>query len=375
MKATPPVIIPRPPTVDPETAGTAVRLPPYLEWSCRLLSEYVSQELSMEARTRLSCLYPHPERGLEEEAAVHRRYNINTNFDVIEIGGEYDQAARSALNRAVQAFLESHVVESETLAQVEDILRLRDPGDVLVRSLGRPVQINWIDRDLSDEEFNAFADIENLKASFSQRDREWLTVFEYTDQRVGERHEYGPQRATKVRLTVFGVARGGAPPTIREVRDEAQKGALSAVRNRYRFELPRFTTPASITRAFPIVVISSRNFRGRHTPDLAAVVPELAEGLRLTKDPGDLLGYITDGEKVVRSVDWQEAFDQRRRRNEPRSVGFLLQIKRQMMARIADTWGIELWAYLSVLRTTDNYKPEYDMDWQEHSGVLRINLA
>ena len=76
--------------------------------------------------------------------------------------------------------------------------------------------------------------------------------------------------------------------------------------------MARADAPPSIMRVVPIVVAITRTFRGRHTPDLAALVPELAEEFALSSTSDDLLGYLLDGEKVVRSIEWQEAFDQGR---------------------------------------------------------------
>jgi len=100
----------------------------------------------------------------------------------------------------------------------------------------------------------------------------------------------------------------------------------------------------------------------------------LARKFSLTPDPEDLLGYLADGQKVVRSVEWQEAFDQGRRRHEPRSVGFLLQMKREVLTHIAEERDMELWAHLTAKRSTDRYKPEPEMKWYEHSHVYPIKL-
>jgi len=358
--------------------AAGVPLPPYLEWSADVLADSAPPgELKTRTQTMLSRLCPRPERGLQEEAAVHRDYNINTNFDVIEIGGEYDRAVRAALNRAVQSLVDSHATDQYALELDEDLLRLRDPTDSLslVRRVSRPAEISWIDCGLSDDEFTGFADIDRLKAGYGRRDGEWVTVFEYAEQRAGERLGSDPQRATKVRTTLFGMAGGEEPPTLNKVTAEARRRALTRLRNRYRFELARAVAPQAITRIVPVVVVTGRAFRGRPMPDLAAVVPELAEAFLLTPAPDDLLGYLMDGEKVVRSIEWQEAFDQGRRRHEPRSVGFLLQVKRDMLNRVAKTRDLEFWAHLSARRTTDRYKPECEMTWHEHSDDFLVKLG
>ena len=375
LKAPPHIVMAKDPvlyTGPPRTAG----FPPYLRRSLELLAEGASSgELIAHMWRILSRLYPYPERGREEEAAIHRAYNINTNFDVIEISGEYDRAVRAALNSGVQMLIDSHAMDRDALKSIEDVLRLRDPSDVLVQRVSRPIHVTWIDETLSDDKFTGFVDLEDLKIGYSTRDGDWVTVFEYAEQRTGERFGADPQRATRVRVVVFGIPRGGGSPTAMEIQAEARRGALARLRNRYRFELIHATPSSAVGRIIPIVVVTGRAFRGRITPDLAAIVPDVVQALGLLQNPDDLLGYLSeDGESVVRSIEWQEAFDQGRRRHEPRSVGYLIQMKQDTLKCLVKAKDLEFWAYLSAQRTTDRYKPENQMMRYEHSDVFPVRL-
>jgi hypothetical protein len=176
-------------------------------------------------------------------------------------------------------------------------------------------------------------------------------------------------------VVVFGIPRGGGPPTAREIQAEVRRGALARLRNRYRFELIHATPSSAVGRIIPIVVVTGRAFRGRITPDLAAIVPDVVQALGLLQNPDDLLGYLSeDGESVVRSIEWQEAFDQGRRRHEPRSVGYLIQMKQDTLKCLVKAKDLEFWAYLSAQRTTDRYKPENQMMRHEHSDVFPVRL-
>jgi hypothetical protein len=376
LKAPPRIVIAMHPLIHAMSAR-AVNCPQYLQWSLKLLAHGASPgELEAHTRRILSRLYLHPERGLEDEESVYRAYDINSNYDVIEISGEFDRAARAALNRSVQMLVESHAINHDALEQTEDLLRLCDPSDVLVKRIPRPFNIAWIDDELSDDEFTDFVDVEELEAESSTRDSNWVTVFEYTKQRTGKRSGTDPQqRATKAQVLVFGLPRGGRPPAVTEIQAEMRSGSLTRLRNRYRFELTRAILPSGVGRISPIVVVTSRKFRGRSAPAQAAIVPNIVQALGLHQNPDDLLGYINKGgDRVVRSIEWQEAFDQDRRRHEPRSFGYLLQIKRDMLKCLAKDRDVEFWAHLSASRTTDRYKPEYQMMWHEHSDVFPIRL-
>ena len=213
------------------------------------------------------------------------------------------------------------------------------------------------------------------------RDERWVSLYEHTEQRIGDRSGADQTRASKVRLTVFGVFRGSAAPTLHEIDEEVRYGVLAPLRNRYRFELMHIESESSQLlsglggRLVPIVQVSRRSFRGRHTPDVAAVVPELARALGLEMHDKYLLGYAIGGQQVVRSIEWQEAFDQGRRRHEPRSSGFLLEMDHGFLGRWADARGVELWAHLVIERTIDRYKPESEMDWQVHTDVFALRIS
>jgi hypothetical protein len=329
----------------------------------------------------LAKLYPQPDCGLEEEAAIHRRYNINTNFDVLEISADYDRAVREAVNLALYELVQEHAVDEGALEIAADFFRLYDPTDVLIRRVSRPGKITWIDRQLSDDQFIRYADINSLKERIAQRDERWVSLYEHSEQRIGDQLKADPTRASKVRVTVFGVTHDRPAPTLQEIDEEAKKGALAPLRNRYRFELARMELESSQLlsalrgRLVPVVQVSRSSFRGRHAPDLAAIVPELAKTLGLERHNNDLLGYAVGGQQVVRSIEWQEAFDQGRRLHEPRSSGFILEMDRELLSRWADTRGVELWAYLVVERTTDRYKPESDMDWRVNADVFVLRIS
>lgn len=358
------------------TPSRAVRLPPYLGWVLERLADIAEPDL-LEARMlgHLRQLFSDPDGGMDNEGAVHRQYNINTNFDVIEIGGEFDQAVRAALNRAVQSLLVSHDVDHDSLERNEDLLRLRDPTDTSVRRVSRPSQIAWLNDELSDDEFTKFADTAKLQATYGARDGEWVTLFESTEQRSRERTGSEPQRASKARVLVFGVAPGNATPSLDEALLDARTGALALRRNLYRSELARTNVRHSSTKIMPLTIATSRAFRGRHAPDMAAIANQLLQHLSPMRDFHDPLGYLLNGEAIVRSVEWQEAFDQDRRRHEPRSAGFLLQITRQTLQRLGEKRGVEFWAYLDEKRTTDRYKEEFKMKWHRHFALFPLTLT
>lgn len=357
-----------------DRVGEHARLPPYLSWSLKVLADACPDgELEGETQRELATLHSNALRGPEEEVAVHRAYNINTNFDGIEIGGPYDSAVRAALNRAVQTLVGSHDASIEEVVAAEDTLRVRDPSDALVLRVQRPNEVAWTDEKQPEEDFLGFTDLGAHMAGYPARSDDWLTLFEYTEHRVGGHITANLQRASVAHVVAFGVQRGQSPPTEVEVRQETHNGILRGLRNRYRFELARSVSPRGLGRFYPLVVMTSRAFRGRSTPHLAALEPRLAAILGLTSAAENLLGLVNDhGDEVVRSIEWQEAFDQGRRRHEPLSVGCLLQMRRGDLTRWADKKGVELWAWATIRRTADRYKSEHEMNWVDREELFQL---
>ena len=372
LKVPPRIVLPRSPVLHWQALGS-ILLPPYLHWSLdRIAERAATEELEAQTLAVLSQLYPHLESGPNDEMIVHKAYNINTNFDGIEIGGPYDSAARSALNRSVQILVDAQELDQGGLEIIEDVLRLRDPSDVLVRKIQRPIQICWIKEEIADEDFLEFQDLEDLKSGYALRDGDWVTIFEHTEQRTGENDSSDPERTTKVRVMAFGVPQDAPCPTISDVQTQAR---LLRLRNRYRFELSRMVPPRGEGNIVPIVVVTSRTFRGRSTLDIPALAPDMVTSLDLAGTNDDLLGVVNrDRQVVVRSIEWQEAFDQGRRRHEPRSAGSLLQIKRDHLRLMAERERLHIFALISVQRTTDRYKPEDKMDWKKRCDLFPLEV-
>ena len=376
LKGLPQIVVPRGPAMYWQGWGS-VRLPPYLSWSIDVIAKETSPEdLEEQTQAILSQLYPHPENGYDEESAVHREYNINSNFDNIEIGGPYDSAVRSALNRSVQMMVNAHELDQDNLNMVEDVLRLRDPSDILTRKVQRPAQVCWTKEEITEEDFLKFHDLEDIKSGYALRDGDWVTIFEHTEQRTGDYHSSDPQRTTKVQVMAFGVPQDAPCPTIRDVQNESRDELLFPLRNCYRFELPRTAPPRGQGNIVPIVVATVRTFRGRQTPNMAALAPDMATNLSLVGADDDLLGLVNqDGQSVVRSIEWQEAFDQDRRRHEPRSAGFMLQIRRDNLRLMAEREGLHIFGSISVERTTDRYEPEHKMNWEKRYDIFPLEIS
>jgi len=367
----PSVVIPTSPPIRVPGLSPKIPLLPYHLWVLEIFGRLIPPDfLEGRVQAHLSARFPNPQEAFSKETHVYRKYNINSNFDDIELSGPYHQAVQQAINTAAWDAQLYDIADEEALARNADVLRLYDPTDLLIQPVSRPPRVDWFTAGISDEEFLSFADWKRLKESLLQRDAGWATLFEHCEQRTGERVPDGSTRACRVHIAVFGL-KGDRGELMPESLDEV----TIRLRNRYRFELRADSSvPGVVTRSgvIPIVQVSGNALRGRQGLDTASVRPLIASQLGLVPSNDDWLGYESGGIAVVRSTEWQEAFDQGRRRHEPRSSGFLLEMKREVLMRWARETRVDIWVYLLVERTTDRYKPETQMDWVQRRDILRF---
>ena len=118
--------------------GTGVWLPPYLAWFTDMVTQLTDTEFGGLVMHHLRDLDRDFSRGREREMAIHRRYNINSNFDTIEIAGPYDRAARQAVNEALRAAVEAWEIEPSLAIELGRHLRVFDPSDLSQRPTPPP---------------------------------------------------------------------------------------------------------------------------------------------------------------------------------------------------------------------------------------------
>ena len=125
--------------------------------------------------------YPDASSGLESDSIIHRRHNINTNFDNLEISPPFTEACREALNRGIVNLIDAHEFNLAYAMGNADVLRLRDPTDSLVRIVSRPERIEWLSFADSQEDFLNFRDLDQAITS-ALRSRDGFTrLFEYSE--------------------------------------------------------------------------------------------------------------------------------------------------------------------------------------------------
>lgn len=323
--------------------------------------------------TRLLYMGWNKRDGIEQETRVHHQHNINTNFDVVEINGPYFQATQEAINFLVNKEITEQVYDNEFIKKIRFDFRLYDPTDPLVATYLRPSDINRVDAALSVDQFLGFEDLINLSDGWKFLDDEWITLYESGHQRLGDRHTSDPKQTCYFTLVSFLVSSSFENTNFDLVSRLKNVSPFIHLENVYRHELPSLLPNSRsfpLSGIKPIIGVSERAFRGQDELSIAALLPDFAEELQLL--PTETLNYKRDSKTLGRLYQWQEKYDQDRRRQKPVAAGIRLQIKKQALHDFLqnDLWNVYYAFY--VRRSINNYSPEGNMSWVNFSGIGKL---
>lgn len=348
------------------------RFPPYAQWMVELFSggamdeEVFEEEISRVLHEK----YPDASMGLENDSVVHRRHNINTNFDNLEISPPFAEACREAINRGIVNLINAHEIDPTYILGAADVLRLRDPTDSLVRTVSWPERIKWLSFAESQDDFLNFRDSDKAIAN-ALRSRDGFTrLFEYSEQRGIERESDHTARVCVARIELFGVHQ--LDRTLTEKDLLSQIGTLgNSFRNFYRTEIARRAVPQG--RALvPLVAVSRRQFRGRRRGEIAALSSLWNDTISAANFQDQFGSGDSDNAVLGKVIEWQSAFDQERRRHEPRSSGSLLEVDTALLKKFAMRHSLDIFANVRLRRTADKYEPEASMTWRNYAKIVRV---
>ncbi|MGY0561727.1 hypothetical protein ACW7G2_13540 [Luteimonas sp. A277] len=347
-------------------------LPPYPQWMAELFSDGATDEEVFEGEISrvLHEKYPNASMGLENDSVIHRRHNINTNFDNLEISPPFAEACREAINRGIVSLINAHEIGPAYVMGTADVLRLRDPTDSLVRIVSRPERIEWLSFAESQDDFLNFRDSDQAIAN-ALRSRDGFTrLFEYSEQRGIERDSDHSSRVCAARVELFGVHQLGRALTEKDML--SQIGWLdNSFRNFYRTEIARRAVPQE-GALVPLVAVSRRQFRGRSGGEIAALSSFWNDAIPAANFQDQFGSNDSDDAVLGNVIEWKSAFDQDRRLHEPMSSGSLLEVDTALLKEFAKRHSLDIFANVRLRRTTDKYKPEFGMMWRNLAKVVRV---
>ena len=120
---------------------------------------------------------------IDQEGVIHRRYNLNSNFDTIEINSPYYENVKDVINEIFYSKIKRGCFKSEFVRQIKPFFRVYDPSKLLIKARTKPEYINWLPDNISEDEFITFQEVESLIQDFYNREEDFITIFESGSQR------------------------------------------------------------------------------------------------------------------------------------------------------------------------------------------------
>ena len=311
----------------------------------------------------------------DKEGSVHRRYNINTNFDTIEIQSPYYDETKGSINRIFNSKIKQGCFEETFIEAIKTMFRVYDPSKLLYTIVLRPEYINWLPKDISESDFTEFKDFDNLVDLFTKRETDYLTLVEIGSQRPNK--EYSENQFSSYFEVIAYLKKKDFDDS---VLDKGKRKMIPFIKeenlNAYEISSTNLTsTSFPIEEIKPLLEISENNFRGE--PDLvnANLLSDVFADLGIKK--ANLLEVMQGKNSYpIEAFRWQNAYTSGtgKRRYKPTSEGFTLKIKREVILNYLSQNNMTLCYDISLSRSATKYKPENSMDWFDLKKIIEVNL-
>jgi len=304
------------------------------------------------------------------EGSVHRSYDINTNFDKIEIQSPYYDEMKCSINKIFHSKIKRNCFKEEFVNSIKSKFRIYDPSKLLYKIKLKPNYINWLPKDISETDFIEFNDFNNLVHTLVNREPEFLTLVEWGSQRLGDNQ-------STCYFEVFSYLQNKGFDD--SILNKEQRKVLPIIgrENSYAYETPskQYTSKSfPIKEIKPLIEFSLINFSDE--PDLinANLLSDVFEDLGIEK--ANLLEIMTiKKDYPVNAFRWQNHYTQfGRRRYKPTSEGFTLKINKEILLNYLSENNLVLCYYISLKRSITKDRPEEDMDWHYLKRHIKVNL-
>ena len=315
--------------------------------------------------------------NVDKEGSVHRRYNINTNFDTIEIQSPYYDETKSSINRIFNSKIKKGCFEANFIESIKTIFRVYDPSKLLVKISLKPSYINWLPESISERDFNNYADFDTLLDNFVNREPEYLTLVEFGNQRSEEKYD---ELQGTCYFDVFAyLKKKGFDDSILD-KGHKKLNPIIKNENHYAYELPSGQFDSNsfpISEVKPLIELSYNYFRGE--PDLvnANLLSDIYEELGIEQKSLLLLMQEANGNLPIEAYRWQNAYTSGvgRRRYKTTSEGFALKIRKDVLLKYLSDKNLVLCYDIKLRRSTTKYRPEDYMEWYDLKKRVEAKLA
>ncbi len=310
----------------------------------------------------------------EKEGSVHRKYNINTNFDTIEIQSPYYDETKSSINKIFNSKIKQGCFEENFIESIKTMFRVYDPSKLLYKIELRPDYIKWLPKDISESDFNNYTEFDTLIDNFVNREPEYLTLVEFGNQRSEEKYD---ELQGTCYFDVFAyLKKKGFDDSILDNRHKKVNPIIKN-ENHYAYELPSGQFDSSsfpINEVKPLIELSYNNFRGKPDLVIANLLPDIFTDLGI--EEVNLL-EIMQGKKgyPIEAFIWQNTYTSSgRRRYKPTSEGFTLKVRKDVLLKYLSEKNLVLCYDIELRRSITKYRPEEYMDWNDLKKRIEARL-
>lgn len=313
--------------------------------------------------------------NVNKEGSVHRRYNINTNFDTIEIQSPYYDETKSSINRIFNSKIKRGRFEENFIESIKPMFRVYDPSKLLYSNVLKPDYINWLPKEISESDFTEFKDFDNLVKLFTNRETEYLTLVEIGSQRPNK--DYSENQFTCYFEIITYLKKKDFDDSI---LDKGTRKIIPFFKeenlNAYEISSSNYTSSSfPIKEIKPLLEISHNRFRGESDLVHANLLSDIFTDLGI--EEANLL-EIMQGKKdyPIEAFRWQNAYTSSgRRRYKPTSEGFTLKVRKEVLLKYLSYKNLVLCYDIKLRRSTTKYRPEDYMDWYDMKKRIEAKFA
>lgn len=304
-----------------------------------------------------------------EDAAVHRQYNINTNFDNIEIQSHYYDEVKSSINRIFYSKISENYFDQQFICGIGNDFRLYDPSTLLYQVQRKADNVTWFTLGISEEDFTMFNDFESVIQNFVHRSSEFVPLVEIGSQRQNKYKELSGTCYFDARA--FLKSRDFTISNLNPLPFQNQK-------NIYAYDIPLVMAglpPYPVEEIKPLVQIGSNNFRGVFVATYANLTSDAFSAMGLQER--NLLQIILgDEESILKANEWIGSYASGPgwRRYKPGSHGLTLEIKKKYLLEYLENNNLVLCYKIEMSRSTDTDRTENRMHWHKLSRIVEIEL-
>lgn len=306
---------------------------------------------------------------VEKEGAVHQQYNINTNFDTIEIQSTYYDEVKSSLNKIFYSKIRRGCFQKSFVESIRTQFRIYDPTKLLYSIIKQPDYINWIPKNITKKDFLTFNDFDTITQELIKREEDYITLAEYGSQRVNKYKELNG--TCYFEITAFFKKR--------EFKlSELNPLPFIQLENQYAYEMPQVEYDSSSfpnNQIIPLIQISYNNYRGELDLVNASIFSDSFSKLGI-KEKKLLSILLNQDNYPLRAFKWINSYAKGPdwRRYKPSSEGYILKIRKKVLLDYLKTNDLMLCYNIKLRRSADEYIPENQMNWYNLDRNLEIDL-